>query len=160
VSAYQAALQQQGEMVNYYRHHANEAQQRLHETTKEIDRLKKANLPTSKFDAAGREVGKLVEAKNLQYGDSANVSGNILKFLFPDGIPVEKYGEALLIVRVLDKLCRISRGDQGEESAWRDIAGYGILGMTKGHAKPPFPGNPVSGSDHGTDACSYKGCCE
>ena len=32
-----------------------------------------------------------------------------------------------MIVRIWDKLKRIANGNKGEENAWQDIAGYGIL---------------------------------
>ena len=34
----------------------------------------------------------------------------------------------LTIVRMLDKICRLLYGNLGEESAWRDLIGYAILG--------------------------------
>lgn len=125
----------------YYRHHYNEAMKRLDDLFGQIGMLKdeKAKVlkaladasPKSDFERAANFVGKLVTAKNEQYGDSAAVTGTMLQVLFPKGIPVAKYGEAMLIVRVLDKLCRISRGNQGDENAWQDIAGYAVLGMVQ-----------------------------
>lgn len=88
------------------------------------------------FDALGEEIGTLVAEKNRQYGDAARKSAAIIGELYPDGIPPHAYRDALLVVRVLDKLSRIAqRGvdgrDLGGESPWKDIAGYGLLGWQK-----------------------------
>ena len=81
----------------------------------------------------GAALGRLVDGKQRQYGDSAGRSGAIMAILYPNGIPPHAYDDALLVVRVLDKLSRIAqRGadgkDLGGESPWSDIAGYGLLG--------------------------------
>ena len=83
----------------------------------------------SHFERIGAEVGRLVAAKNAAYGDSFARSGEILAILYPGGIRVEQYRDALAVVRVVDKLFRIAtrKGAFGE-SPWRDVAGYGILG--------------------------------
>jgi hypothetical protein len=85
------------------------------------------------YQKRGETLGKLVESKQIQYGDSAGRAGQIVRILWPNGIPAYAYNDALLVVRVLDKLSRIAqRGpdgkDKGGESPWRDIAGYGLLG--------------------------------
>ncbi len=87
----------------------------------------------SEFAARGAALGRLVDDKQRAYGDSAGRSGAIMAILYPDGIPTHAYEDALLMVRVLDKLSRIAqRGsdgkDLGGESPWADIAGYGLLG--------------------------------
>lgn len=88
------------------------------------------------FRNLGAEIGALVEAKQKQYGDSAGKTGRILQILYPNGIPVHAYDDALLIVRCLDKFSRIAqRGEDGKdlggESPYRDLAGYGLLGWAK-----------------------------
>ena len=85
------------------------------------------------FAARGAALGRLVDGKQRQYGDSAGRAGAIMAILYPNGIPPHAYDDALLVVRVLDKLSRIAqRGadgkDLGGESPWSDIAGYGLLG--------------------------------
>jgi hypothetical protein len=89
-----------------------------------------------KFKEMGQALGELVESKQVQYGDSAGRAGRIIEILYPDGIKPYQYDDALLMVRVLDKLSRIAqRGtdgkDLGGESPWKDIAGYGLLGAVK-----------------------------
>jgi hypothetical protein len=75
------------------------------------------------------EIGKLVEEKNAAYGSSFAKAGDFLRLLYPDGIPPEKYQDALLLVRIFDKQMRIATAkDALGESPYRDIAGYGILG--------------------------------
>ena len=64
------------------------------------------------FQLLGTEIGQLVEKKNQAYGDAAAKTAGILGILYPNGIPVDKYPDALLVVRVLDKLCRIADGDK------------------------------------------------
>jgi hypothetical protein len=80
------------------------------------------------YEQVGAYIGALVDRKNAQYGDSFHQSQRILEVLFPKGIQPYQYQDLLTLVRVIDKLFRIANGDQGEESAWKDIAGYGILG--------------------------------
>ena len=91
---------------------------------------------TGRYEQLGAELGELVESKQRQYGDAAGRAGAIMRVLYPGGIPAHAYDDALLVVRVLDKLSRIAqRGadgrDLGGESPWRDLAGYGLLGAAK-----------------------------
>lgn len=96
------------------------------------------------FEEMGAELGKLVASKNVQYGDSGARAGEIFAVLYPQGIQPHQYRDALLMVRVLDKLSRIAqRGtdgkDLGGESPWMDLAGYGLIGwkMDKGPETTP-----------------------
>ena len=81
----------------------------------------------------GHNLADFVVSKNLAYGDAVTVSEAVMLALFPDGIPPEKIGDALLMVRTIDKLCRIARGDKTAfgESPWSDVGGYGVLGATR-----------------------------
>jgi hypothetical protein len=73
-----------------------------------------------------------VQTKQAAYGDSVGRSGQILRVLYPGGVPVEALFDALLVVRVLDKLSRIATDrDALGESPWRDIAGYALLGSER-----------------------------
>jgi hypothetical protein len=75
------------------------------------------------------EVGQLVEQKNAAYGSSFAKAGDFLRLLYPDGIPPQKYDDALVLVRIFDKQMRIATDrDALGESPYRDILGYGILG--------------------------------
>lgn len=76
----------------------------------------------------GDAIGSLVEEKQRAYGDSFGRSGQILRILYPTGIPLDKLDDALAITRVLDKLFRIATDrDALGESPWRDIVGYALL---------------------------------
>lgn len=81
-------------------------------------------------------LGSLVTDKQRQYGDSVAKTTEQLRILWPAGIQVHHYGDMQLVVRILDKLCRVAaRGpegtDLGGESPYLDLAGYGILGVRK-----------------------------
>lgn len=79
-----------------------------------------------------KKLGTLVCQKNTAYGNSVDTSTVIMKELYPDGIPVEKYRDALLVVRILDKLGRIATNkDAFQENPFLDIAGYGIRGAVR-----------------------------
>ncbi len=83
-----------------------------------------------KFEKIASEIGRLVEEKNLAYGSSFLKSEKILKILYPDGIKPDQYRDMLAITRIVDKLFRIAtRKDAFGESPFKDIAGYGILGV-------------------------------
>lgn len=95
------------------------------------------------YQELGREMGELVQAKNSAYGDSFSNSGRILAILYPNGVAPEQYGDMLTVVRILDKLARIAtRKDAFGESPFRDIAGYGLLGLAKDSACLPTSSGP------------------
>lgn len=86
----------------------------------------------TKYTELANEIGNLVDEKNKAYGNSFNEVGEFLKILYPNGIPVESYTDALCIVRIFDKLKRIATNkDAFGESPYRDIAGYALLGAQK-----------------------------
>jgi hypothetical protein len=97
------------------------------------------------FVTLATEIGKLVEEKNAAYGSSFAKCGEFLRILYPDGIQPDQYHDALLIVRIFDKLMRIATAkDALGESPYRDIAGYGLLGASTSSIEPP---PPVSAED-------------
>ena len=84
----------------------------------------------------GRELGELVTRKHASYGDSFGKSGDVLRLLYPDGIRPDQYRDALAIVRIVDKLFRLATArDAFGESPWRDIVGYGLLGVAATEAR-------------------------
>lgn len=107
--------------------------------------------------AAG--IGDLTAEKNAAYGDSFYVSGRILALLYPDGVQPEQYGDMLAVARIIDKLGRIAtRKDAFGESPFKDIAGYGLIGVvadelakggggTPPNAPPPPPSARAMGSE-------------
>lgn len=85
---------------------------------------------TSRYERIGAEIGQLVINKQKAYGDMIRGAQDIFRILYPDGIKPEQYDDALLVLRVMDKVGRICRGEKKAfgESPWRDICGYSILG--------------------------------
>ena len=85
----------------------------------------------------GVEGAAFCVAKNMAYGDAIAIVEALMRVLFPDGVPPDKFDDALLIIRVLDKITRLARGDKKAfaESPWADIRGYGQLGEAKDRAK-------------------------
>lgn len=80
-----------------------------------------------KYEDKGKEIGKLVDTKNIQYGAAFAKSGGILRILYPKGISLDQYDNMLTLVRIIDKMFRIATNDAGPEEPWADIAGYAIL---------------------------------
>jgi hypothetical protein len=77
-------------------------------------------------------IARLVAEKNAAYGDSWAKSGEFLKLLYPEHIRPEQYGDALLVVRIFDKLMRVAHSKTAfGESPYLDIAGYGLLGACR-----------------------------
>ena len=86
----------------------------------------------SKYEELGAEIGALVDEKQKAYGDSFGRAGEILRVLYPDGIPPDRYTDALAVTRLVDKLFRIATSkDALGEDPYRDIAGYGLLGARR-----------------------------
>lgn len=80
-----------------------------------------------KFESLATEVGKLVDEKNRAYGDSFMKAGEFLKILYPNGIPPEKYIDALCIVRMFDKFLKLTTGSNNlPEPVRQDIIGLSI----------------------------------
>jgi hypothetical protein len=104
---------------------------KLHDEYGEVVREYRHTADKPSFEEVGRSIGALVAEKNAAYGDAVNATAEYLRWLFPDGIPVDRYRDVGLLVRIGDKLKRIANGDRGEESAYGDIAGYGILGARR-----------------------------
>lgn len=81
-----------------------------------------------KYERRAADLGALVDRKNAAYGDSFRKSGDIVRALYPQGIKPEQMDDALVMVRVIDKLFRIAnKKDAFGEDPWQDIAGYALL---------------------------------
>ncbi|HEY4358234.1 MAG TPA: hypothetical protein VGN16_20985 [Acidobacteriaceae bacterium] len=82
------------------------------------------------FQQIGTAAGALVEEKNRAYGSSFATAGAAFRLLYPDGIAPEQIDDALVLVRIWDKMKRIATDrDALGESPYADIIGYGILGV-------------------------------
>lgn len=96
------------------------------------------------FKDIAKELGELVTEKNLSYGDSARKVAEAMKIFYPAGVPAQDYEYSLLVVRILDKISRISQGHFKE--SFKDIGGYGIVGEGILQSKE----RPVSQLEHVT----------
>jgi len=84
------------------------------------------------YEALGSHIGAMVTTKQGAYGDSFSRAGPILRILYPDGISLDRMDDALVVVRILDKLSRIAtHRDALGEDPFRDIAGYGLLAVAR-----------------------------
>lgn len=90
----------------------------------------KGRVQTGKYESLAMEIGRMIDVKQAAYGDSIGITAKILRELYPNGIKVEQYDDLHFIIRMIDKICRITKGGgnnaQGED-AWKDLAGYSIL---------------------------------
>lgn len=85
---------------------------------------------TELFRVIAAAIGETVVTKNAAYGDAFAKAGAFLKLVFPEKILPEQYEDMLGIVRVFDKLMRIATEKNAlNEDPWKDIAGYGVLGV-------------------------------
>jgi hypothetical protein len=83
---------------------------------------------TEHYEDTGANIGRLVNRKNIAYGDSFSKSGEILKLLYPNGVKLGEYKTLLAVTRIIDKLFRIATDESAlDEDPWMDIAGYAIL---------------------------------
>lgn len=96
-------------------------------------RAKTATMLTGRYRHVqlGAEIGALVDRKDAAYGQAVTVVPAILALLYPQGVKPEQYRDMALLVRMLDKQCRIARGDKRafNESPWADLAGYALRGL-------------------------------
>lgn len=95
--------------------------------------MSERNYDYTTYSTLGADIGKLVMEKQQAYGDSFSKAPKIMKVLYPNGIAPEQMESALTIVRVIDKLNRIStnKNDLMGENPWMDIVGYGLLEVMK-----------------------------
>jgi len=100
---------------------------------KKADLIKEDSSDSDKsYKELGAKIGALVDEKNKAYGSSFDDAGDFLRILYPQGISVSQYGDALALVRIFDKMKRIATDkDAFGESPYADIAGYGLLGLKK-----------------------------
>ncbi len=80
------------------------------------------------------DVAVIVEEKNREYGSAFKKVSHILSILFPNGIPQKKYHDVAILVRVLDKVCRIANANEVgvRKDAWLDICGYALICLSEG----------------------------
>lgn len=79
---------------------------------------------------AANDLGELVSEKGAAYGEIMGSTEAFLSILYPDGIPPEMYSHVGLQVRIFDKLRRSAHAGHDFSEDWRDIAGYGLQGLS------------------------------
>ena len=79
-----------------------------------------------------------LERKHVEYGDTYTVTTEVLCILYKHKMVNGKFvlssedlQHMLAVTRTIDKLCRITHGNKGEENAWLDIAGYALLELQR-----------------------------
>ena len=88
-----------------------------------------------KFHKISYTLANLLAMKERNYGQSFNLTGDILRIMAPDGIKPDQYDEVLTVVRTIEKLFRVMKGAPDEESPYLDIAGYAMLALAREHDK-------------------------
>ena len=84
------------------------------------------------FRELAAELAELLERKRAAYGNNMEIAPKVLELLYPNGVPVSAYPTMLLLVRILDKIARLSTGGGRwalGEDAWKDIAGYALCAL-------------------------------
>ncbi len=86
------------------------------------------------LESISRDVVGVVKEKNREYGSAFQKVSEILTILFPNGIPTNKYHDVAILIRVLDKVCRIASANDKDvkKDAWLDLTGYGLLRLSEG----------------------------
>ena len=101
--------------------------QEIGDLKKEINNLILSHA-RSPYEKPGLVVGGVVTVKQKAYGRSFNKAGDVLRLLYPSGITLEQYDDALAVTRTIDKLLRIATDRYAlGESLYKDIVGYGLL---------------------------------
>lgn len=90
-------------------------------------------MTSKSFQELAKGIADLVTEKEKAYGSAFDKAGDFLKLLYPNGIKPEQYKDMLCVVRMFDKLMRISTSYEGTEEkkvdAYSDLTGYGLLGL-------------------------------
>ena len=94
---------------------------------KNEDATSEPSNPSGFYDIASN-LAEMLTDKNRKYGDSYARMAHVLPIFYPDGVPGEHLLDAVFILRIIDKLMRISSAQKDDdEDPVVDIAGYAIL---------------------------------
>ena len=88
------------------------------------------------YEAIGEEIGVLLNEMQAAYGDAFGKMKQVFDVFYPNGVQPHQYQNVLTMVRILDKLFRVSNlpesnEDRMHEEPWKDIAGYAILALSQ-----------------------------
>jgi hypothetical protein len=88
------------------------------------------------YEAIAKNLGSLLNQKQAAYGDAFGNMEQVVNVFYPHGIKPHQYKNVLTLVRILDKMFRISNlpesnKDRMDEDPWKDIAGYAILALSQ-----------------------------
>jgi hypothetical protein len=89
-------------------------------------------------------LGRTCDRKHAAYGEGLFKVGEVMKMMWPEGVPEDQLQDAAVTARVLDKLFRIAatrpeKGDPMREDPWGDIAGYGLIMSERNAALVDIP---------------------
>ncbi len=111
----------------------------LKKTEKSMD--KKKQMKINDIQEVAERVAAKTREKHMSYGGALDVSHMILNVLYPDGVLPGQFFEFEVVSRIIEKLCRITRGNPVAygESPWEDIIGYSLLAHKEFHNKEIAP---------------------
>ena len=90
----------------------------------------------NKYVREAINLAELITKKQIFYGDSFGQSKRIMEVLYPEGISLEQYQDALALIRIIDKLFRVANKKFAfDEDPWQDIAGYALLSLVNQNQK-------------------------
>jgi hypothetical protein len=106
----------------------------------ELELIKSNQESQKTFQEIANEIGKFTDMKNDAYGSSVDATYEVMKFFLNKyknddntyTIPESLLKHIFLQVRMIDKQNRIFNnpdGDKMEESPYRDLAGYSLIGV-------------------------------
>jgi hypothetical protein len=80
------------------------------------------------YEHEAQKIASIVIEKRQAYGKkSLEQVEAIISILYPTGITSQDYPKVLTIIRLLDKITRLTTANkEDKEDAWTDIAGYAL----------------------------------
>jgi hypothetical protein len=113
------------------------------------------DISMGKFQKLANDIGAFTDMKNQQYGSSVDATYKMIQVLMERYtydenqylIPKELLQHLLLTVRVMDKQNRIFNNPSGKgdsESPWKDVTGYGLIGIDMVEGKNTTVKNPMA----------------
>lgn len=80
--------------------------------------------------------GEFLIGKDNKYGDAYGKATACMEVMFPEGVPVDRMGDANYMFHILIKLARVSTDHKEEnEDPWKDVAGTAFHAQAKRNIK-------------------------